>query len=109
MRPLRTPVQLLLSVLIVLQTAQAKVPYAYVANNTDNTVTVIDTSSGTVVKTIAVGTFPYGVAVNQAGTFAYVTNSGSNTVSVISTATKAPPPTNWMTLIIASARFSDVT
>ena len=89
MRHLRTLLQLLLAVLIVLKTAQAKVPYAYVANNAANTVTVIDTSSGTVVKTIAVGTFPYGVAVNQAGTFAYVTNSGSNTVSVISTATNA--------------------
>ncbi|HUD68274.1 MAG TPA: beta-propeller fold lactonase family protein [Candidatus Sulfotelmatobacter sp.] len=97
MRPFRTPVQLLLSVLIVLQTAQAKVPYAYVANNTDNTVTVIDTSSGTVVKTIAVGSFPYGVAVNQAGTFAYVTNSGSNTVSVISTATNAVVSTITLT------------
>lgn len=67
--------------------SQAKIPYAYVANNAANTVSVINTSTGTLVKTIAVGTLPYAVAVNQAGTFAYVTNSGSNTVSVISTTT----------------------
>ncbi len=63
MRPLRTLLQLLLSVLLVLQAAQARIPYAYVANNSANTVMVINTSSGTVVKTIAVGSFPYGVAV----------------------------------------------
>lgn len=89
MRPLWTPLQLLLSFLIVLQTAQAKIPYAYVANNAANTVTVINTSTGLVVKTIAVGTNPWGVAVNQMGTLAYVTNLGSNNVSVISTSTNA--------------------
>lgn len=70
-----------------LQLSQAKIPYAYVANYGDNTVTVINTSTGMVVKTIAVGTNPWGVAVNQMGTLAYVTNLGSNNVSVISTST----------------------
>jgi len=80
-----------------LQSSQAKVPYAYVANNADNTVTVINTSSGTVVKTIAVGSHPYAVAVNQAGTFAYVTNSGSSTVSVINTTTNVVTATITLT------------
>ena len=101
MRHLRTPLQLLLSLLIFLQIAQAKLPYAYVANNTDNTVTVIDTNSGTVVKTIGVGILPYGVAVNQAGTFAYVTNAGSDTVSVISTATNAVVATITLTGLVS--------
>jgi YVTN family beta-propeller protein len=97
MRPLKTLLELLLSLLVVLQTAQAKIPYAYVANNAANTVTVIDTGSGAVVKTIAVGSFPYGVAVDQAGKFVYVTNSGSNTVSVISTTTNAVVATITLT------------
>jgi YVTN family beta-propeller protein len=101
MRHFKTPLQLVLSLLIVLEIAQAKIPYAYVANNTDGTVTVIDTSSGTVVKTIPVGTFPYGVAVNQAGTFAYVTNAGSDTVSVISTATNAVVATIPLTGLVS--------
>jgi len=73
--------------LVTLQTAQAKPAYAYIANNSANTVSVVDIANNTVVKTIPVGNAPYGVAVNQAGTSAYVTNSGSNTVSVISTST----------------------
>jgi YVTN family beta-propeller protein len=87
MRPLRTPLQLLLLLFAVLPVAQAKIPYAYVANYGDNTVTVINTSTGAVVQTIAVGTNPWGAAVNQMGTVAYVTNFGSNNVSVISTST----------------------
>lgn len=87
MRPFNTLLQIALFLLMVLQAAQAKTPYAYVANNAANTVTVINTSTGAVVTTIAVGSFPYGVAVDQAGKFAYVTNSGSNTVSIISATT----------------------
>src|SRR5580692_10207969 len=97
MRPFNTLLQVLLSLLIVLQAAQAKTPYAYVANNAANTVSVINTSTGTVVTTIPVGSFPYGVAVDQAGKFAYVTNSGSNTISVISTSTNAAVATITLT------------
>lgn len=67
--------------------AQAKTNYAYVANNSSNTVSVINTANDAVVTTIPVGTNPWGVAVNPSGTFAYVTNNSSNTVSVISTST----------------------
>ena len=97
MRPLRSPLWILPFLCVVLQAAQAKIPYAYVANNADNTVSVINTSTNAVAKTIAVGSLPYGVAINQAGTFVYVTNSGSNTVSVISTATNTVTATITLT------------
>jgi len=97
MRPSNILLQIVLLLSIVLQAAQAKTPYAYVANNGANTVSVINTSTGTVVTTIPVGSFPYGVAVDQAGKFAYVTNSGSNTVSVISTSTNAVVATITLT------------
>jgi YVTN family beta-propeller protein len=60
-----------------------------VANYTSNNVSVIDTATNAVVDTVAVGTIPYGVAVNPAGTRVYVANAGSNNVSVIDTATNA--------------------
>lgn len=89
MRHIRTSLQLFVFFILVLQVAHAKTSYAYVTNNADNTVSVINVTTNLVVKTIPVGSMPYGVAVNQAGTAAYVTNSGTNTVSVISTATNA--------------------
>jgi YVTN family beta-propeller protein len=48
---------------------------------------VIDTATATVIATIPVGSDPFAVAVNPAGTMAYVPGEGSNTVSVIDTAT----------------------
>ena len=60
---------------------------AYVTNGGDNTVSVIDTATNTVVATIPVGQFPFGVAITPDGTRAYVPNAGDNTVSVINTAT----------------------
>ena len=62
-------------------------PFLYVANNGDNTVSVIDTATNTVVATIPVGAGASGVAVTPDGTKVYVTNSASNNVSVIGTAT----------------------
>ena len=64
----------------------------YVANGGDNTVSVIDgnTCNGTDTSgcgqtppTVAVGSFPEGVAVNQATETIYVGNGGDDTVSVI--------------------------
>jgi YVTN family beta-propeller protein len=65
---------------------------AYITNYDDNTVSVIDTTTNTVVKTIPVGLGPFGVAVSPDGARTYVTNYGnqvssSNSVSVIDTAT----------------------
>ncbi|MFJ9846064.1 IPT/TIG domain-containing protein [Kitasatospora sp. NPDC101155] len=61
--------------------------HAYVANNGDSTVSVIDTAFFTTVATIPGLAGPVGVALGPSGTSAYVTNAGSGTVSVIDTAT----------------------
>jgi uncharacterized protein (TIGR03437 family) len=66
----------------------ANAQYAYIANGSDNTVSVIDTTTNAVTATVKVGSGPNGVAVNPAGTYVYVGNS-DNTVSVIDTATNA--------------------
>ena len=66
--------------------------YAYITNETDSTVSVIDTATKTV-KTgtgypISVGSDPYGVAVTPNGNKVYVVNNsggGAGTVSVIDT------------------------
>lgn len=60
-------------------------PFGYVVNHGDGTVSVIDTASNLVVKTVAVGNQPLGAAVNAAGTRAYVINQLSGSVSVIDT------------------------
>jgi YVTN family beta-propeller protein len=66
-------------------------PFLYVTNVNDNTVSVIDTATNTVVGLpIAVGSGPIGVAVTPDGTKVYVANNGSANVSVIHTATKDP-------------------
>src|SRR5437870_2398375 len=64
---------------------------AYVTS-CDNTVSVIDTATNTVIATIPVGLNPFGVAITPDGTRAYVVNHGADfegshgTVSVIDTA-----------------------
>ena len=62
-------------------------PFAYISNNDDDTISVVDTATNTVTSTVPVGDDPEGVAVNPAGTRVYVTNESDNTVSVINTAT----------------------
>lgn len=65
------------------------VPFAYITNNGSNTVSVIDTSTNTVIKTITGFSQPYGVAINPAGTRAYITNDidYNGFVSVVNTST----------------------
>jgi YVTN family beta-propeller protein len=60
---------------------------AYVTNNDDHTVTVIDTATASVIATIPVAAGPAGVAVTPNGRFVYVVNQQANSVSVISAAT----------------------
>jgi YVTN family beta-propeller protein len=65
-------------------------PYAYVTNDADSTVSVIDASKKSVVKTIQLpvnAKKPYGIAVSPDGAKAYVANYGSGNVSVINTRT----------------------
>jgi gliding motility-associated-like protein len=60
--------------------------YAYVANTQSNNVSVINTITNTVVKTIGVGGSPLTVAVSPDDSKVYVANSLSDNLSVISTA-----------------------
>jgi YVTN family beta-propeller protein len=72
-------------------------PLVYVTNQNDGTVSVIDASSNTVVKTISLcgdcGPAPKGLAITPDGKFVYVANSGNGTVSVIDTSTNTVPTT----------------
>ena len=64
-------------------------PYLYVPNETDNTVSVIDTSTDTVVATIPIGgTTADTAAISPNGMFVYVA-SESGIVSVIATASNS--------------------
>jgi YVTN family beta-propeller protein len=62
---------------------------AYVASTTANTVSVIDTLTGTVLGTIPVGAGPTRVAIAPDGSRAYVSNRGSDSIAVIDTNTDA--------------------
>ncbi len=55
----------------------------YVTNAYDNTVSVIDTATQTIVATLPTGSYPQGIALNVTGTQAYVANSGSSNVTVL--------------------------
>ncbi len=57
----------------------------FVANNLDNSVSVVDLGSGSVTKTISVGKMPYMVTLSSDDATAYVTNWGEDTVSVVDT------------------------
>ena len=64
--------------------AQAR---AYVTNHCENTISVIDTDTNTVVAAVPVGLSPRRVAITPDGERVYVTNAGSGTISVIDTGT----------------------
>jgi YVTN family beta-propeller protein len=85
---LRGSLRVVLVGLILMGTTMANAgPFAYITNQVDATVSVIDTATNTVSATIPVGPSPLGVAVNAAGTRAYVANFGGQSVSVIDTST----------------------
>jgi YVTN family beta-propeller protein len=77
------------SIAIVLGSAPSSAQMAYITNGNDNTVSVIDTATNTMMGTIPVGRFPLGVAVAPDGSQVYVVNGDDNTVSVIDVATNA--------------------
>jgi YVTN family beta-propeller protein len=60
--------------------------HAYITGGESNSVSVIDTTTNMVVATVAVETFPIGVAITPDGRHAYVAGDLSNNVSVIATA-----------------------
>jgi len=57
--------------------------HAYISNNGDNTVSVIDTSDNTVGTPITVGNSPFGIAFAPSGDIFYVTNNFDNTISIV--------------------------
>jgi YVTN family beta-propeller protein/VCBS repeat-containing protein len=61
---------------------------AYVTNRSAGTVTVIDTTTNSVIGTIAVGPTPDALAIKPDGTRLYVTSLENNTVKVVDTSTK---------------------
>ncbi|MFO7400958.1 MAG: hypothetical protein C0P63_016450, partial [Actinomycetales bacterium] len=58
---------------------------AYLTNQGNDTVSVVDITTNTVIATIPVGGAPTGVAAGPGGTRVYVANRDSDTVSVINT------------------------
>src|SRR5205085_3141662 len=59
---------------------------AYVGNFKDNSVSVIDLGTGTVVATVPVSSGPHGMSATPDGRTVYVSGDGSSEVSVIDTA-----------------------
>ena len=67
--------------------ALAAGPKAYVGNFKDNSVSVIDIGTATVVATVPVAAGPHGMSAAPDGRTVYVSGDGSSDVSVIDTAT----------------------
>jgi YVTN family beta-propeller protein len=63
--------------------------FGYIANYGGDTVSVVDTATNKVVKTINVGSSPDAVLATPNGAYVYVANYWSNNVSVISTASRS--------------------
>ena len=58
---------------------------AYIPNNADTTVSVVDVTTNTVVANIIVGHRPLGVSVSLDGSSVYIANQVDSTISVINT------------------------
>ncbi|MFH1320589.1 MAG: DUF1573 domain-containing protein [Bacteroidota bacterium] len=57
---------------------------AYIANSDDNTVSVLDITTNTMVGApVAVGSYPWRVSINPDASYVYVSNRNSNNISVI--------------------------
>lgn len=71
--------------------AQADMIYVTNADATKgiNVVSMINTNTNNVVKTIPIGHSPSGIAINSEGTLVYVANWGDGNISVINTATNS--------------------
>ena len=59
----------------------------YVSNEKDNTITVVDSTTMEVVKTVQVGQRPRGITISHDGKFIYLCASDDDTIEVIDTAT----------------------
>ena len=59
---------------------------AFATNSSDNTVSVIDLATGSIIKAIATGDYPHGLRMSPDGRSIYVANVQDGTVTVIDTA-----------------------
>jgi YVTN family beta-propeller protein len=75
-----------IALLLALMAPPVSAQVAFVPNTSDNTVSIIDVLSGTVIGAVPVGSEPQGVAVASNGTTAYVTNLFGPSVSIIDAA-----------------------
>jgi predicted alpha-1,2-mannosidase len=75
------------SLLVTVAAAGQSIPTAYVSNDSDNTVTPVDTRTDTAGPPVAVGSGPDGMTV--AGGDLFVADNNSNDVTVIDTTTNA--------------------
>jgi YVTN family beta-propeller protein len=80
---LRLTVRRLVAGLAALPLLAAAGPLAFITNQGSDSVSVVDVATARVVKEIAVGKAPAGIAVSAAAGRAYVTNPGDHSVSVI--------------------------
>jgi YVTN family beta-propeller protein len=80
------PVLLALAGALLAFAAPAAPPKAYVGNFKDDTVSVIDTASGTVVATVPVAKGPHGIAIGSGGSPVFVSSDGASVVNVIDAA-----------------------
>jgi YVTN family beta-propeller protein len=76
-----------IALVFVATSALAAGPKAYVGNFKDNTVSVIDTATGTVIATVPVVAGPHGMSVTPDGRRVFVSGENASGVSVIDTAT----------------------
>jgi YVTN family beta-propeller protein len=76
----------LAAALFALAGASAAAPFAYVPNEKSGTVSVIDTASDTVARTITTGGKPRGIAASPDGATLYVSEQTGNALLVIDTA-----------------------
>jgi len=72
---------------LITTSAFAAGPKVYVGNFKDNTVSVIDTTAGTVVATVPVAAGPDGIAITPNGGSVFVSGSNASTMSVIDAVT----------------------
>jgi YVTN family beta-propeller protein len=75
----------LAAAMLPLSSAQAAAPKAYVGLFGDNAVSVIDTASNRVTKTIPIPAGPHGLVITPDNHWVYATSDGDSTVSVINT------------------------
>ena len=83
--------------------------HAYVVNCWQNSVSVVDTGTDEVVRTIPVGATPWNVAFQPDGALAYVTNANEDSVSVIDTGRHAVVDTIPVDHIPTGLRVTDDT